>query len=78
MEDARIQMARDVEDATFDQVRSSLEMIANQAINLSEPETIKQGKDNLVGLARLVLSACASHGITRLNFRTQTEQQEKR
>ena len=64
MGDARIQMARDVEDATFDQIRSSLEVIANQAINLSEPETIKQGKDNLLGLARLVFSACDSHGVT--------------
>jgi len=40
-----------------------LELIANQAINMTEPDTIKQARDNLLGLARLILSSCSRHDI---------------
>ena len=52
-----------IDEYTLWEYKSSLELIANQAINLSEPENIKQARDNLSGLARLVLSSCAKHGI---------------
>lgn len=38
----------------IDSIRYGLETIANQAINLSAPETIEQGIDNLKGLKILV------------------------
>jgi len=53
----------DAEEYELSMIRQSLDMVASQAINLSEPETIKQGRDNLLGLARLALSACARHGV---------------
>ena len=49
--------------ATLDWFRQSLQLIACQAINLSEPETIEQARDNLKGLARLILSTCAGKGV---------------
>ena len=51
------------EQYEFDMIRNSLETIASQSMNAFEPETMKQAKDNLLGMARLCLSACASHGI---------------
>ena len=52
-----------IHEYTLWEYKNALELIAGQAINLSEPETIEQARDNLLGLARLVLSACAGKGI---------------
>lgn len=52
-----------VQEYTLSSLKGSLEMIANQSINLSEPDSILQAKDNLLGLARLILSTCARYDI---------------
>ena len=52
-----------IQEHTLWEYKSSLELIANQAINMTEPDTIKQARDNLLGLARLILSSCSRHDI---------------
>lgn len=52
-----------VQEYTLWEYKSSLELIANQAINMSDPDSIKQARDNLLGLARLILGSCSHHGI---------------
>ena len=47
---------RDTDDYTFGEIRNNLTTLANQAINLSEPENYEQAKDNLIALGRLINS----------------------
>ena len=60
---SKLQMEADVQEYTLWSVKSSIEGIANAAMNAMDPDSIEQGKDNLLGLARLILSSCDHHGI---------------
>ena len=52
-----------VAEYTLWERESALERIANMALCMMDPGTIKQADDNLLGMARLVLSACARFDI---------------
>jgi len=52
-----------IQEYTLWEFKNSLELIADQSINMMEPDSISQAKDNLLGLARLILSTCAHYDI---------------
>jgi hypothetical protein len=58
---------RGIAQYQFDMIRGSLETVASQALNAITPNTIEQAKDNLRGLAILIESACATHGVVTLH-----------